>query len=136
MSSDRAGYEVRAARPEDLNFIRATFLKGLYHGDTWFSLIPKSIFMEHYHPVIERLIATNDVWVACLADAPDVIIGYSIVSKDFTTIHWVFVKKGWRKMGIARSIVPRYPEAVTHLTPLGKTLMTKFENCVFNPFRF
>lgn len=136
MSNDRDGYLVRAAKIEDLNFIRATFLRGLYYGDSWFSIIPKDIFMANYKAVVERLVATSDVWVACLKDDPDVIIGYSIVSKDFSTIHWVFVKKRWRRLGIAKAMLPKYPEAVTHLTTLGKMLLPKFDHCVFNPFRF
>lgn len=132
--NDRAGYEIRAAREGDLNFVRATFLRGLYHGDSWFSLIPYKVYMTAYHPIVEAIIARNFVWIACLKDDPDTIIGYSIVSRDASTITWVYVKAKWRKLGIARSLLPQYPTAVTHLTALGKTLLTKFENCIFNPF--
>ena len=135
MTDDRDGYTIRACNSSDFNFIAATFLKGLYYGDTVFSLMPKHSFMKNYKPVIEALVVKNDVWVACLKDAPEVILGYSIVSKDFTTIHWVFVKLAWRKKGIARSMLPQYPTAVTHLTAVGKSLLPKFKDCVFNPFQ-
>lgn len=135
MSNDRDGYEVRAYTATDFNFVAATFLRGLYYGDTVFSDMPKNAFMQNYKPVLEALIKRSDVWVACLKDAPDVILGYSIISRDFTTIHWVFVKKPWRKKGIARSILPQYPTAVTHLTAQGKSLLTKFQDCVFDPFK-
>ena len=135
MSNDREGYEVRAYAPSDFNFVAATFLRGLYYGATVFSDMPKQTFMTNYKPVAEALVAKNDVWVACLKDAPDVILGYSIVSKDFTTIHWVFIKKAWRKQGIARAILPQYPTTVTHLTALGKSLLPKFKDCVFDPFK-
>ncbi len=133
--SNRAGYDIRAAKPEDLNFVRASFRNGLYYGNSWFNLIPYPIFKRHYRPVIEAIIAKNDVWVACLKDDPDVILGYGIVSKDFTTIHWTHVKDKFRKMGIARALLPQYPVYITHLTAVGKLLMPKFENCVFNPFQ-
>lgn len=135
MNNNRDGYEVRAYATSDFNFVAATFLRGLYYGDTVFSDIPKQAFMTNYKPVIEALVVKNDVWVACLKDEPDVILGYSIVSKDFATVHFVFVKKAWRKQGIARSILPQYPTTVTHLTALGKSLLPKFKDCVFNPFQ-
>lgn len=135
MSNDRSGYAIRAYKPEDFNFVSATLLRGLYYGGTVFSDMPKQSFMTNYQPVVKALVDKNDVWVACLVDDPDVILGYSIVSKDFAAIHWVFVKKLFRKKGIARSILPQFPTAVTHLTALGKTLLTKFPDCVFDPFK-
>lgn len=135
MNNDRDGYEIRAYKPSDFNFIAATFLRGLYYGETAFSDMPKKAFMTNYKPIIEALVAKHDVWVACLKEDHDIILGYSIVSKDFTTINWVFVKKPWRNRGIARSILPQYPITVTHLTALGKSLLHKFKDCVYDPFK-
>lgn len=128
-------YEIRDFKPEDKSFIMATFLKGLYYGDSWFSLIPKRIFMDNYKHAAEALVNKSTVKVACLKIDPDVIIGYSILSNDFTTIHWCFVKKAWRKQGVGRSLVPQFPTEVTHLTEVGKRILPQFKNCVFNPFK-
>lgn len=129
-------YDIRDGKSEDNNFILATFMRGLYYGDSWWSLIPKQIFMTEYKKVAEALVAGNRtaIKVACLKEDPDVILGYSILSNDYQTIHWVFVKNSWRQKGIARSLLPKYPTSVTHLTKLGKDLLPKFENTVFNPF--
>jgi len=138
MSTFTGLYEVRDMIEEDKNFILATFLRGLYYGDSWFSEIAKDIFMTNYKPVVEKFL--NDpikytVKVACLKEDPTVIIGYSILSADYQGITWVYVKSAWRKRGIAKSLTPRYPTYVTHLTALGKVLMKKFEtNVIFNPF--
>lgn len=134
MSSFAGLYDVRDMRPGDKNFILATFLRGLYYGDSWFSLIPKDIFMENYKKVAEALVANQNVKVACLKDDPDTIIGYSILSHDYQTLHWVQVKSAWRKHGVARALTPAHPTQVSHLTKLGLQLMSKLENCVFNPF--
>lgn len=135
MSNFQGLYEVRDYVPADKNFIMATFLRGLYYGDSWFSLIPKAIFMNNYKKVAEALVSGNTVIkVACLKDDPGVILGYSILSKDFLTVHFVFVKSAWRLKGIARSLLPQYPTAISHLTTLGKSLMNKFPTAVFNPF--
>lgn len=135
-------YQIREYKQEDKAFICATFLRGLYYGESWFSLIPKQIFMENYSKVIYALLGRPDivVKVACLTEDPDVILGYSILSQDLQTLHWVFVKSSkksddlsWRRHGIGK-VLTNYPiKQVTHLTKLGLTLLPKI-NAVFNPF--
>lgn len=129
-------YNIRDAQPEDKSFVLATFLRGLYYGDSWFSLIPKDIFMDNYKRVAEALVngANNTVQIACDKEDPNIILGYSILSADFQTIHWVHVKKAWRNRGIAKSLLPARPSAVTHLNKLGQKLLVKFPDTVFNPF--
>lgn len=128
--------DIRDYSPKDLAFIKATMLRGLYYGDSWFSLIPKDRFMNAYKHFVDTLLASpkNIVKVAVLKEDSDVILGYSILSKDFTKIHWVFVKKDWREKGIGRALLPQYPVVATHLTITGKNLIHKFPGCVFDPF--
>ena len=128
-------YEIRDYGPNDKAFVMATFLRGLYYGDSWFSLIPKDAFMMNYKHIAEALLNKHLVKVACLKEDKDVILGYSILSKDFQTLHFVFVKSAFRKQGIGRSLIPHSISTVTHLTTLGKSLMNKLSNCVFNPFQ-
>ena len=129
-------YIIRDYRDDDLDFVRSTFLKGLYHGDSWFSLIPRSIFMKNYFPVINAMIKSpnNQIKIACLKDSDDVILGFSMMSKNFEILHWVFVKAAWRKQGIGRSLLPALPKTVSHLNKLGLILYKKFPDCIFNPF--
>jgi len=135
MSEDFRGlYDLRLGKPEDRNFILATFLRGLYYGDSWFSLIPKDIFMESYKHIAMALVEKRTIVVACLKEDPDVILGYSICSSDGTTIDWLFVKSAWRGKGIGRSLVPATVTTATHLSALGKTLITK-NKVTFNPFK-
>lgn len=136
VSDFRGLYDVRDMRPSDKNLILATFLRGLYYGESWFSAIPKAIFMDNYKRVAEALISSpkNVVKVACLKEDSDVILGYSILSANFTTVHWVYVKSAWRNKGIAKSLLPSFPSRVTHLSALGKTLLSKFPTAIFNPF--
>lgn len=93
--------------------------------------------MANYKVVASALIdpAKTTVKIACLKEDPTVILGYSILSNDYQSVIWVFVKSIWRKRGIARSLVPAHPAQVTHLTALGKSLLTKFKSPpIFNPF--
>lgn len=95
--------------------------------------IPAKIFFRNYQLVIERILAkpTTQVTVACLPDAADVVLGYSVYEND--VLHWVFVKGSWRGLGVARAVIPIFPSTCTHLTRAGRHLKNKYA-IVFNPF--
>lgn len=136
MSNFQGLYHIRDYKESDKSFVLATFLRGLYHGDSWFSQIPRDVFMNSYKIIAESMIVSpkNIIQIACLKEDSDVILGYSILSADFKAIRWVYVKSVWRKQGIGRSLVPQFPSTVTHLTILGKSLMDKIPTAIFNPF--
>lgn len=128
-------YVIRSPKAEDAAFILATVLRGLYYGDTWFSSIDKSLFMKEQHKVLVATMSRPDcaIKIACLPDDTDVILGYSITLKNESLV-WVFVKSAFRKMGIARSLVPPTITAVTYLTRLGSSILKKHPNVQFNPY--
>ena len=119
--------------PADINFIMATWLRGLRYGNDWFELIESEAYYANYHKVIESLLAKPGVkvQVSCLKDDPEIILGYSVV--EGPKLHWLFVKKPWRMIGIAKSIVPVDVSIATHVTVIGRSLMQK-RKMVFNPF--
>lgn len=129
-------YNIRSGNDNDKNFILATFLRGLYYGESFFSKIPKDIFMNRYKLVAQALVNDKStvIKVACLPEDPDVILGYTMLSADQKTIYWVFVKTAWRKRGIAKTLVPTNPDYVAHLTKLGQSLLYKLPNVQLNPF--
>lgn len=132
-------YDIRYATDNDRNFILKSFLLGVYYGDTWFSKIPKRIFMDNYKKVAEALFlrCKGSIRVACLPGDPDVILGYAILNNVQNTLHFVYVKDIWRKKGIGRQLVPTTVTCVTHLTSLGETLSNKLHSeLIFNPFNF
>lgn len=120
----------------DKSFIFASWLKGLYYGDTWFKEIPKNVFMKNYHVFIEQLLNDTNtvVKIACLKEDKDVILGYAVFNKAETVLHWVFIKTAWRSVGIMKIIVPKNIKTVTHLTKLGLSLLRKNQEVIFNPF--
>lgn len=110
----------------------ATWLRGLYYGDTWYKDIPKDIFMKNYHDVLDHIMSNATIKIACLKEEPDVILGYVLTNNDGLTLHWIFAKTVWRKIGIAKSLLIVKPTAVTHISKLGKAIMPP--SCVYNPF--
>jgi hypothetical protein len=125
--------ETRFANTSDVPFILATWLKGLRFGNGWFKLIDNKAYFKTYHGVIISLLSrpTVLVSVACLKEDPSVILGYAVVEGN--KLHWCQVKKAWRGIGIAKSLVPKEVDTVTHLTDTGKSIFLK-KGLIFNPF--
>ena len=132
---------IRDWKPEDKSFILASWLRGLYHGDSWFSLIqPRDAFFRNYHPVLENILANcnTTVKVACLKSDQDIIVGYAVFGfypPNYRCLHWVYVKKAFRAIGVAKTLVP-VPEVntVTHLTRTGVSILYNHPEIQFNPF--
>ena len=124
----------RAGRTDDLNFIYSSWLKGLRYGNDWFEAIDQYQYFRAYHQVLENvLIRPNcSIKVACLASDPDVILGYSVF--EGSKIHWIFVKRRWRGIGLGKQLLPVTMSVCTHLTKIGKSLLKKFPDVRFNPF--
>lgn len=124
--------EIRNFNAADINFIFATWLNGLYYGNTW----PKEMtenkagFFKTYQEVVRGILskATVKVRIACLKDDPEVILGYAVMEphESGVILHWCFVKPVWRKLGIAKELIPQDQiTAITHQTKLGKALKPK-----------
>lgn len=126
----------RHFQPTDTGFIYSTWLKGLYYGNDWFREIDQERFFDTYHRVIEALLFKPEVTIkiACLKEDLDTIVGYTITekSKEGTTLHWAFVKPVWRKLGIAKGLLPSDITKVTHLTEIGRNIKPK--GWKFDPF--
>lgn len=133
---------IREYRLGDRNFILATWLRGLYYGDSWFSQIPKNIFMTNHHAALEKVVnnPNTKIKVACLKDDPDTILGYSvfrIVNGDLVALDWVFTKSNWRNIGIASLLVPAQTKAYTQTTKAGSAIVReKYPHLIFNPYLF
>lgn len=127
-------YSIRDKDLSDEAFIIVSFLKALYYGKTWYSKIPKDIFMDNYKHIAKILFDKGTIKVACLKEDPSIIIGFAILSGNNEILHFVYVRKNWRNIGVAKSLIPSTIKAVTHLTPTGESLLPKLTNAVFNPF--
>lgn len=126
---------IREVKPEDLNFIYATWLRGLYHGNDFYNQIDKQSFFKNYQAYLDRLfrMPAISVRVAAFQDDPDTLVCYGVFSNH--TLHWIFTKPAWRKMGIAKRLLGDYKiEQVSHLTKVGKAI--KPREWKFNPFAF
>lgn len=125
---------VRTLAPGDRNFIMATWLRGLRYGNSWFGMIDQDTYFRVYGQFIEKILADPKtlVQVACLHDDPEVILGYAVSRGD--SLDFVFVKRSWRKIGIAKSLTSNPISRVTHLTSVGASILRQHPNVKFDPF--
>jgi hypothetical protein len=122
---------VRDPQPSDINFLLSTFLKGLYYGSDFWQLVDQDAYFSNYEPFIKNLMLKCDIKIACLADDQDVILGYSMFKND--TLHFIFVKKSYRKLGLAKTLYPPGITTVSHITNQGQAIRKKL-GLKFNPF--
>jgi hypothetical protein len=123
--------KVRDPEPNDINFLLSTFLKGLYYGSKFWSLVDQEAFFQNYEPFIKQLMLRSDVKIACLIDDPDVILSYCMYKDN--VIHFIFSKKSYRKLGIAKLLYPKGIDTCSHITDSGDSIRKKL-GLIFNPF--
>ena len=120
----------------DFNFIKATWLNGIYYGGTFLSKMEKNLFMTHYSSILDNYLhskATN-IKLAVLKDDPEIIIGYVAyrnINPEFSVLDYVFVKKNYRKSGFSKVLIPSNAKYCTILTALGAKYI---KNLQLNPF--
>lgn len=126
--------EIRPPLDSDLGFIYSTWLIGLRHGNQLFELIDEKTYFNVYRKVLGALLERPStlIRVACLKEDNDVVLGYSVSDGD--KLHWIYCKEAWRKLGIAKSLLPEF-KVVTHLTKQGLNLLQKkHPGFIFDPF--
>lgn len=118
----------------DKDFVYSTWLNALYYGNPIFRHMNEFRFRKNYQKVLDLILKQSSVSVCCLKDDHDVILGYSVTQSKTPhhILHFVFVKQAWRRMGIAKSLLPADITAVTHLTKTGMGM--KPRNWEFDPF--
>lgn len=74
------------------------------------------------------------VKLAVLDDDYDVVLGWALIEPD--VLHYVYVNRENREIGIAKALLQNQFSEVTHLTNMGlKLWSTKLPHVIFNPFR-
>lgn len=115
--------------------IYSDWMKSLRFGNDWFKLIDSDRYYRGYGAIIRQLMAKPETMVrlAVLVDDPDTCLGWVI--HEGGTLHYAFVKKDFRRQGIAKALLPKSIARITHLTKIGQAIRrAKFHDTVFDPF--
>lgn len=98
----------REDKPEDENFIYATWLNNYRYNSPFAERIPKSIYYEYHKQIAQRIKEHTDthILVACSTGDEDVIFGY-LVYQEYRNpiIHYAYVKGPFQGLGIASELI-------------------------------
>lgn len=120
----------RSGTQGDVNFIFDTWLNGLYFGNDNWRLMKEYTFKRYYQKLLETLLPRCVVNICALADDHDTIVGYCAYRGNI--LDWVFVKPAWRKIGIAKELIPEGVDTVSHMTRMVRGFKPK--TWEYNPF--
>lgn len=129
-------YKIREALDDDRNFILSSWLRSFRNNGDWPRHIDSATYYANHQSVIQRLLTLCDVKIACASDDENLILGWCCV--DGSTVHYVFVKEQYRKLGIAKAMLDGIGEKATytHWTRIIKDLEQagKLLNWRYNPY--
>lgn len=114
--------------------IYSKWLRSLKFGNDYFRLIDNDSYYKAYHQYITLLLMRPNslLYIASLSDEPDVVLGFSLIENR--TLHYIHVHKDNRHIGIAKSLVVKKIDAITHITKIGLQIWQKYPDVKFNPF--
>ena len=136
---------IRPVRPTDHNYIIKSWVMSL-RGQFPFSKMSADAICK-YSRRVEALLDTAVTIVACDPDNPDVVYGFACgetgryLGVDSPTLHYVWVRKPFRRNGFATSLVHTlFPDGeqliYTHITKVihHAKLEKKWNLCNFDPY--
>lgn len=131
--------EVREAKLDDLPFIFSTWLRSYRHSSQFAKKISNDVFFQWHHKVIERFIERNGrVLIAHAAGEPEVILGYICREPSEEIVQYVYVKRAFRKMGIAKELYKvaniANNSTFTHWTLDTTWITKKLTELKYNPY--
>lgn len=143
MDKKHIDYILRDRVDNDNKFIYNSFLRS-NHDQYPNKFIPDSIYFPPQSKIIENLIASSTVLVACFPEEPDEIIGYMIYDHhpEHLVIHYIYVKLTFRNTSVATSIVNQIIDnkkliIATHICDNFNKLKHKINGSkiVYNPYK-
>lgn len=93
---------------EDEAFVYATWTKNQFYAIKEPVNVSKAVWFSNKCASIKKILETGNVYVACLSDDPDFIIGYSVFKDDQP--EWIYIKKKYRHHGIEALLLSKNKE--------------------------
>lgn len=123
---------LRGANESDRAFVASNFLRSVHSDCIPFNKVPKDTFFSGYRRICEHLMQFGIVTVCYPQGEENLLLGFSIVSSDYKTLHYVLVKKRWQKLGVAKLLLPSTIQFVSHITDDFDPARV---GCIFDPFK-
>jgi GNAT superfamily N-acetyltransferase len=131
---------LRPANSEDVGFIFNAWLKSFRNSDLSKDIANEVYYSEH-HKVIENLLKTYEVLIACNQDDLTQIYGFICAGStdNIFTVNYIYVKHTFRRMGIGLALLnafehnDEYAAIYTHKTRCAPAIAKKF-NFIYHPY--
>ncbi len=131
---------IRQATASDAAFIFSSWLKCM-RGSSFAREITSTVYYAEQHKVIERLLKTCTVHVACDEANVDDIYGYICAENidGIFVLHMVYVKHMYRNLGVGTLLLnsiehnPEHAAIYTQHTPLAVRLSAKYR-MTYSPY--
>jgi hypothetical protein len=132
--------KLRPANENDVGFIFNSWLKS-FRKSNFAKNIDNTIYYENHHKLIEKLVKSNPVIVACDSKDETQLFGYICASNSsgILVIHYAYVKHSFRNMGVCKLLLSSFNHSkdvasiYTHHTNASEKLSSKF-NSVYHPY--
>lgn len=98
---------LRPATEEDMPFFfSATLQSHFYSSPSCLNLLPSIYYPEH-KKALQRLLERDAIFltIACLKEDPDVILGFALTEPRENVLHYMYVKRAFRRFGVARELM-------------------------------
>jgi GNAT superfamily N-acetyltransferase len=99
---------LRPFAASDAGLVFNSWLKS-YANSAWANLIPTGrLYWERHHEVVDRLVRTARVVVACWEEDPDLVAGWACFQEDAQAVpilHYVYVRERFRRKRLAAALL-------------------------------
>lgn len=132
---------VRLATEVDVPFIFNSWLKS-FRAEHFAVNITNTIYFNEHHKLIEDLLQTCEVYIACDHNNPEDIFGYICAERidGILIIHYVYVKHMYRRLGIGKTLLGQFnpdlsvASIYSHSTKVVADRIAHKYNLVYSPY--
>lgn len=132
---------VRDAIEDDMPFFYNSLLHHYKHSSPHTRLISDFIFYRGHQKLISDTLERkgNVLKFAALKDDPKVVFGFLWANMCPETLHYVYIKKAFRSLGLAKHLYfsvfkPDQEVFFSHLSYDGGKIICKYQQFMFNPY--
>ena len=131
-------FELRDAGPDDIPFVRSTWLRDYRERSSFARRIADSEYQTFHRLLLDRISSRARTVVAFDAQAPEVLWGWACAEPH--VLHYVFVKRPFRNMKLGAQLLHAVGfndgDYYTHMTYAWEGLVRqKYPGAQFSPYR-
>ncbi len=125
---------LRELEKDDESFIYSSWLRS-YRSSPISTHMINDIYFDNHKKIIEELLSKANVIIACNPEDPSQIYGF--ICYEDTTVHYLYVKYPFRKMGLGRYLFDSVcsDATLTIITHYNSNVKSKLnDSLIYNPY--